>query len=177
MGWEPRGLLELDTFADWRPFLLAAKEARLQDAYWALDPLDFQLSGKIVRAKRGPLWTYVHVRTGGSLSVDEGGVPHQVRLDRAMRIRTKPIDVLAAVWRTGVPEEELAREPVHRGVHTGWEECGACEAWFEEQDRLQASGRWRRRRPAGRSEEAVTEDASPKAPAGRHLRLVRPGET
>jgi hypothetical protein len=103
--------MAVDTFADWRPFLLAARAARLEEVHWALDPLDFRLIGQVRRAKRGPLWTYLHVRTGGDLNVDEEGVPHRVRLDRAMRIRTKPADIHAAVWWTGVPQEELDRLP------------------------------------------------------------------
>lgn len=162
MGWKPRDELAVDTFAEWRPFLLAAREARLQEVPWTLDPLDFRLIGHVGRAKGGPLWTYVHVRTGGDLSVDEDGQPHHVRLDRAMRIRTKRISMSAAVGRTGVPNEEMHREPSHRAEHEGWEECDRCQAWLDAEDSADWSQRTSRR-------------MAPPAPVvgERHLRLVQ----
>ena len=175
MGWQPRDPMALDTFGDWRPFLLAAREARLQELHWALDPLDFRLLGHVVRAKRSRLWTYAHLRVGGELNVDDEGVPHQVRVDRAGRIRTRPISLSAALWGTGVVAEERARGPVHRATHSGWEDCEACQRWEDEQEaRLQQGWRRGRSRPVDHEAAEADEAVTPSVGRGaRHLRLVR----
>ena len=110
MGWKPRDADAVDTLDDWRPFLLAARAARVEGVHWTLDPLEFRFIGQVVRAKRGPLWVYVHEGAGGDLSVDADGGPHHVKLDRAMRIRTKAIGYSPAVWRTGMPQHQMDRD-------------------------------------------------------------------
>jgi hypothetical protein len=150
---------------------LAAREARLQEVPWTLDPLDFRLIGQVTRSTRGPLWTYVHTGTGGELNVDDGGVPHRVRLDRAMRIRTKRIGLSDAIWGTGIPARELASDPPHRATHDGWESCDDCQAWLAEEESAVSPPR---RRRSGGPPAVVADDVQPDTVVGeRRLRLVR----
>lgn len=134
MGWKTRDGSVEETLEEWRPFLRAAREMRLEGEWWALDPLDFRLVGWIERKGGQVLSVYVHVVTGGGLTVDADGRPYRVTVDRANRIRAKAGDLGPALWWTGVPEHELAREPRHNARHPGWETCEACLRSIEEED-------------------------------------------
>lgn len=181
MGWKPRDPEAPDAFATWQPFLLAAREMRLENLPWMLDPLDFRFIGQVERSGRKPLSVYVHVRTGGKLAVDPSGLPFRVTLDRALRIRTKPIDLSHALWGTGVPNEELEREPRHNGRHPRSEECEACrrhfdeeeEAWRAQQEEARRAQRARKARQLAAAAGVPSSDGDTSAGTARHLRVVR----
>ena len=178
MGWKTRDPGSVETLEEWRPFLRAAREARLEGESWMLDPLDFRLARWIERKGRPRLSVYVHVATGGDLSVDPEGRPYRVTVDRANRVRAKVVDLGPALWWAGVPEFELAREPRHNARHPGWGTCDAClrsieeedAAWLAEQEELRERRRAQRAARAARTEGGAV---APVAPApGRHLRVV-----
>lgn len=178
MGWKTREASAEETLEEWRPFLRAAREMRLEGESWALDPLDFHLVGWIERKGRPILSVYVHVVTGGDLTVDPEGRPHRVTLDRANRIRTKAVGLGPALWWTGVPEYELARPMRHDASHPGWDTCDAClrkleeenAEWLAEQEELRERRRAQRAARAARAEDAAPAPAEP----GRHLRVIGP---
>ncbi len=145
MGWTARDAGSEETFGEWRPFLRAAREMRLEEESWALDPLDFRLIGWIERTGRPRLSVYVHIATGGDLAVDPEGRPHRVTVDRANRIRAKYIDLGPALWWTGVPEHETARPPRHNARHPGWATCEACLRSIEEEDAIWSADQEERR--------------------------------
>ncbi len=176
MAWRQRDPGAVETVEEWHPFLRAAQEARLEELDWMLDPLDFRLIGWIERKGRRPLSVYVHVRTGGDLTVDPDGLAHRVTLDRAQRIRSKVIDISAALWQTGVPREELEREPRHHARHAGWDTCAPCQVWIEEEDAAwladqEAKRELRRAKRAAKSAEGQQKSTEP-TPSERHLRVV-----
>jgi hypothetical protein len=90
----------------WRPLLRAARRGRQARVLWPIDPTEFELVGRFIRAGKPDVWLYVHDRSAGELLVDDAGrtydfVPYKTG---RVRGRFREISVQDAVWRARLPD-------------------------------------------------------------------------
>ena len=117
MRWWTPGDGQPELFDWWRPLLLAARRAWVDEVPWPIHIDDFALLGRAERRSKPDVWAYAHHRSRGELYVDNDGQTYKFIPYQSGGGRFAEIDIRTAVWRARLPDYVTPvwfHEPRHR---------------------------------------------------------------